>query len=194
MSNMKQKTAISIFASGGIGDLAVRAAGWEVLVANELLPDRAELFKRNYPETEMLQGDIRQLENTIISKTKSLLNGRPLDLLFATPPCQGMSKNGRGKLLRGIRDGLKPNLDERNQLIINAVNCIKALKPRLVVFENVAEMQNTLIPTPDGEIVNLLEYVVAELSPEYQGAWEVVEFADYGVPQRRQRLITVFKE
>jgi len=192
MSNMKQKTALSLFASGGIGDIAVRASGWDVLVANELLLDRAELFKRNYPESEMLQGDIRLLEDEIISRTKSLLGGRPLDLLFATPPCQGMSKNGRGKLLRGIRDGMKPNLDERNQLIINAVNCVHALKPRLVVFENVPEMQNTFIQNPKGEIVNLLEYVAAELSPQYEGSWEVVEFADYGVPQRRQRLITIF--
>lgn len=186
------KTAISLFASGGIGDLAVRAAGWHVLVANELLDDRVQLFKSNYPETKVISGDIRKVEGEIISTTKKLLNGRELDLLFATPPCQGMSKNGRGKLLRGIRDGLKPKLDERNQLIVNAVNCIKALKPRLVVFENVPEMEDTLIEDDDGELINLLDYVVRKLAPTYKGKWEVVEFADYGVPQRRQRLITVF--
>lgn len=191
---MKNKTAISLFASGGIGDLAVRAANWDVLVANELLVDRAEVFKKNYPETLMIQGDIRVVGDQIISETKRLLNGRVLDLLFATPPCQGMSKNGRGKLLRGIRDGLKPKLDERNQLILNAVNCIKSLNPRLVVFENVPEMENTVIESRNGELVNLLDYVKEELSPKYNGSWEVVEFADFGVPQRRKRLITIFTQ
>lgn len=185
-------TAISLFASGGIGDLSVSNTGWDVLLANELLEDRAELLKFNHPNTEVLVGDIRKLEAQIITRTLALLNGKQLDLLFATPPCQGMSKNGRGKLLKGIRDGQKPKLDERNQLIINAVNCIKKLKPRLVVFENVPEMQYTMINNEEGNLVNLLDYVVNELSPEYIGNWEVVEFADYGVPQRRQRLITVF--
>jgi DNA (cytosine-5)-methyltransferase 1 len=46
------------------------------------------------------------------------LSGVELDILFATPPCQGMSKNGRGKLLQGIREGKKPSLDSRNRLII----------------------------------------------------------------------------
>jgi len=186
------RTAVSLFASGGIGDLSVKAAGWHVLVANELLEDRANVFRSNFPETLMINGDIRLLESEIISKTKGLLKGKELDLLFATPPCQGMSKNGRGKLLKGIRDGLKPKLDERNQLIINAVNCIKALKPRLVVFENVPEMEYTVIESLKGELVNLLEWVKQSLEPEYSGSWAVVEFADYGVPQRRQRLITIF--
>jgi DNA (cytosine-5)-methyltransferase 1 len=186
------RTAVSLFASGGIGDLALKGAGWSVLVANELLEDRASVFCANFPETKMLCGDIRKLENEIITKTLKLLNGRELDLIFATPPCQGMSKNGRGKLLRGIRNGLKPKLDERNQLIINAINCIKELKPRLIVFENVAEMESTLIESPEGKLVNVLDWVKISLAPQYEGSWQVVEFADYGVPQRRQRLITIF--
>lgn len=192
MTRLKTKKAVSLFASGGIGDLAIREAGWHVIVANEILEDRVQLYRANYPETEMLAGDIRLLEGKIIERTKDLLRGEELDLLFATPPCQGMSKNGRGKLLRSIRDGLKPKFDERNQLIVNAVNCIKSLKPRLVVFENVPEMENTVIKDNAGIVLNILDYIVRELSPDYHGQWKVVEFADYGVPQRRQRLITVF--
>ncbi len=100
MTRLKTKKAVSLFASGGIGDLAIREAGWHVIVANEILEDRVQLYRANYPETEMLAGDIRLLEGKIIERTKDLLGGEELDLLFATPPCQGMSKNGRGKLLR----------------------------------------------------------------------------------------------
>lgn len=187
-------SAVTLFASGGIGDLALRAAGVKAIVANELLDERVELFKRNFPETEMIAGDIWDIKERLISRTKSLLGGRELDFLLATPPCQGMSKNGRGKLLNMVRNHGKAEFDKRNELIIPTVSIIKALRPRVVVMENVPEMENTLIPR-DGDVddlVNILDYVSESLADEYIGSWQVVEFANYGVPQRRQRLITVF--
>ena len=185
-------TGVSLFSGGGIGDLALRASGVEVLVASELLPDRASVFRANYPDATMIEGDIRQSKDQIIRMSMSRLGGRPLDILFATPPCQGMSKNGRGKLLNGVRSGVKPRLDERNRLALDAVEVAKALRPRLIVFENVPEMQNSLIEY-NGVVRDLLDLISDLLGSEYEGRWEVVEFADYGVPQRRQRLITVFR-
>jgi len=185
-------SGVSLFSGGGIGDLALRACNIDVLVGSELLTDRAEIYKANYPETEMIQGDILRTREEILQKAKEKLDGRELDVLFATPPCQGMSKNGRGKLLNGIRAGTKPEFDVRNQLALEALEIALVLKPRMIVFENVPEMANTLIVRKDGEVAGLLETLADHLGPEYRGQWEVVEFADYGVPERRQRLITVF--
>lgn len=185
-------TGVSLFTGGGIGDLAVRASGVEVLVASELLEDRAEVYRANYPETEMIIGDIRQSRDRFIDVAKERLDGRSLDILVATPPCQGMSRNGRGKLLSGIRAGVKPKFDERNTLALEAVAVAKALQPDLIVFENVPEMEFTLVENEHGDPEDLMEMIARILSPLYRGRWEVVEFADYGVPQRRQRLITVF--
>lgn len=185
-------TGISLFTGGGIGDLALRAAGVDVLVASELLADRAEVYRANYSESEVIVGDIRETKAKIISRSLERLNGRQLDIVFATPPCQGMSKNGRGKLLNGLRAGLKPQFDDRNTLALLAVQIALELRPRLLVFENVPEMENTLIERSDGTVAPLLDTMKEMLSPEYSGHWEVVEFADFGVPQRRQRLITVF--
>ncbi len=184
-------TGVSLFSGGGIGDLALRASGVNVLVASELLPDRAAVFRSNYPEIKMIEGDIRVTKEQIIQEAKARLQGRNLDILFATPPCQGMSKNGRGKLLRGIRSGAKPKLDQRNRLALDAIDVAVALEPKLVVFENVPEMQNALVEH-EGQMRDLLEVMSDFMGPSYDGRWEVVEFADYGVPQRRQRLITVF--
>ena len=184
-------TGISLFSGGGIGDLALQSVGIDVLVASELLPDRASVFRSNYPGTTMIEGDIRKNKDRIIQEAKCRLQGSILDVLFATPPCQGMSKNGRGKLLKGVRCGVKPKLDERNRLALDAVDIALALRPQLVVFENVPEMKNALIEY-NGQVRDLLELISELLSPDYEGQWEVVEFADYGVPQRRQRLITVF--
>lgn len=185
-------TGVSLFSSGGIGDLALRACGVHVLVASELLKDRAEVFRANYPETEMVIGDIRATKAGLVSRTQNLLGNRELDILFATPPCQGMSKNGRGKLLNGIRSGIKPTLDSRNSLALEAVAVALELNPKVIVFENVPEMEFTLVERSDGSVGGLLETISDLLSPCYVGRWEVVEFADYGVPQRRQRLITIF--
>lgn len=183
---------VSLFASGGIGDLALRNAGVEVIVANELINDRAEVFKYNYTDCQMLSGDISLLRDDIINATRKKLGNEPLDFLLATPPCQGMSKNGRGKLLNGIRKGERPVLDPRNRLIIPTMEIIKKLRPKVVVFENVPEMRDTPIDY-NSELIGILDFVKRELQPlGYVGSEEVVEFADYGVPQRRQRLIAVF--
>lgn len=184
-------TGISLFSGGGIGDLALHASGVDMLVASELLTDRASVFRSNYPDAKMIVGDIRETKETVIQEALARLNGRTLDILFATPPCQGMSKNGRGKLLNGVRSGKKPKLDERNRLAIDAIEIAKKLQPRIVVFENVPEMQNALIEH-NGELRDLLVLMEELLGSDYEGRWDVVDFANYGVPQRRQRLITVF--
>ena len=179
-----------MFSSGGIGDLALRECGVQTVVANEIVEDRAKIFERNYPEAEVVVGDIWTCKDEIVQKAKKILQGGPLDFLFATPPCQGMSKNGRGKLLNGVRKGVKPKLDKRNKLVIPAIEVAKSLKPATIVFENVPEMENTVIRDESGCLVNMIAYIENSLEG-YIGKAEVVEFADYGVPQRRQRLITV---
>lgn len=185
-------TAISLFCSGGIGDLAARNVGMEHLVANELLDDRCEVFNANYPTTTLIRGDIWDKQEEIIEATRQRLAGRTLDFAIATPPCQGMSSNGMGKLLQGVRSGKKPRQDERNRLIIPTMNVITALMPRVVCLENVPKMDSTIILSEEGQMVRILDYVRRRLGPDYVGRAEVVEFADYGVPEMRQRLITVF--
>ncbi len=184
--------AISLFSSAGIGDLALHANGISVLIANELLEDRASLHRKNFPLTNMMVGDIWKLKDQLIQSTITSLCGDELSFLLATPPCQGMSKNGQGKLLQGIRDGKKPKFDERNRLIIPTLDIVCALRPRTVVFENVPEMLDTLIEDENGNAIKIVDYIKFRLGSEYAGTAEVVQFADYGVPQRRSRLITIF--
>lgn len=191
-SPSKRLSAISLFASGGVGDLALRESGVDVLVANELLKERASIFRYNFPDTEMFDGDIWDLKDKIVEVTKKKLADRELDIVLATPPCQGMSKNGQGKLLQGIRDGKKPKVDFRNRLIIPTLEIIVKLHPKIVIFENVPEMRDTFIDDENGITVNIIDYIKDRLGKSYVGREEVVEFADLGIPQRRKRLITIF--
>ena len=187
-----KRTALSLFTSGGLGDLAVRQAGFDILVSNEKLEDRHALFAHNFPSTCAITGDIWEHSDRIESEARQRLGGRDLHLLYATPPCQGMSKNGRGKLLSAVRAGRKPPLDERNRLIVPTMQLARRLRPETVLLENVPEMADTMILDEHGRPTPILGYVERALGSEYVGRAEVVEFADYGVPQCRQRLISVY--
>ncbi|MEC7986563.1 MAG: DNA cytosine methyltransferase [Myxococcota bacterium] len=181
-----------MFCSAGIGDLALRASGFDVLLASELRENRAQIFKHNYPDTDMIVGDIWTLQKEIVQRTKARLSGGTLDLLFATPPCQGMSKNGKGRLLRSIREGKKSKFDPRNRLIIPLMKIAQSLQPSVLMLENVPEMESTVILDAEEQPISVLDYMAKELGSNYTGAWKVIEFADFGVPQRRKRLITIF--
>ena len=185
-------TAISLFSSGGIGDLALRRAGFSILVSNEIHADRHAVFSFNFPDAHAVTADIWDAVDEVERHTRRRLGPHGLTLLYATPPCQGMSKNGRGKLLSAIRAGRKPKFDERNRLIVPTMELASRLRPEIVLLENVPEMKDTVILDEDGELKGILDFVSEALGPEYTGGGEVVEFANYGVPQRRQRLITVF--
>ncbi len=181
--------ALSLFSSSGIGDLGLSANNVETVVANELLEDRANLFLSNNPNCKMFNGNIWELQNQIIKYTKE--NYPNLDIILATPPCQGMSSNGMGKMLSDYRKGIKSKYDERNRLILPTLHIIKNIKPKWIIFENVPNMNNTYIYDENGNLVNIVEHIFNELGNEYVGKATVVNVADYGVPQKRQRLITI---
>ena len=189
--NNNKYNVLSLFSSAGIGELGIKACGMEILLSNELLKSRCALYHENYPETTSLCGDIWQLQDQIIDTWKDYNVGSPF-LIYATPPCQGMSFNSVGKRLNEIRKGKAPKDDPRNQLIIPTIQLAKKLKPEWLLLENVQEMQNTIIPIENGEYKNIIEYIREELGEEYVGVPEVVNCADYGIPQARIRLITIF--
>lgn len=184
------KYALSLFSSAGIGELGVKACGIDILLSNELLKERCLLYHENYPNTESICGDIWALQDKIIEEWKSKNVGNPF-LVYATPPCQGMSFNGLGKLLSEVRNGRRPKEDPRNRLIIPAINIIKELEPQWIILENVTTMTNTIIRTEENQYINIIDYIKEQLFDEYIGKAEIVNCADYGIPQSRIRLITI---
>ncbi|MBB5202836.1 DNA (cytosine-5)-methyltransferase 1 [Inhella inkyongensis] len=183
--------ALSLFSSAGIGDLGVIASGLQLVMANELLSQRVSLYRENF-EHDILEGDIWQLKQQIVTSTTDALGEDELFLLYATPPCQGMSSNGMGKLKSEISFGRRDTEDQRNRLIIPTMDIAVKLKPRWVLLENVPGMERTAIRTTGEQTVNIIDYVSERLGEEYEGKAEVVACEDYGIPQRRKRLITIF--
>ena len=112
--------ALSLFANVGIGEYYLHELGVNVVVANELEEDRADFYRKLYPESNMICGDITSPE----VYDKILQASQGVDLIIATPPCQGMSvANAR----RADKD------DPRNSLIKRVVDFINDLNPKYVL-------------------------------------------------------------
>ncbi len=168
--------AISLFANVGIAETYLHDVGVNVVVANELIEERAKFYSHLYPSVNMIVGDITQSD--IFRKVASEAKKQNVDFLFATPPCQGMSCAGR-----------KDPYDPRNFLIYYAIEMAKVLNPKFILFENVTMQKHTKISL-HGKSVYIPEYVESELGEMYTFNEErIINTMDYGIPQSRQRYI-----
>jgi DNA (cytosine-5)-methyltransferase 1 len=185
--------AISLFSSAGLGELGLRSNGIEIIAASEIRQDRAAMYEENFAGARMFHGDIWDTKGALVEFVKETLCGNELFLVYATPPCQGMSTNGVGKLNAEARVGNRSGADQRNRLVVPAMDVICKLRPRWVLFENVSGMKNTVIDVNGrGRLSGIVDYIAEKLGREYVGRAEVVSCSDYGIPQIRKRLITIF--
>lgn len=177
MAEFKNRVkALSLFANVGIAESYFKELGIDVVAANELIEERCRFYSHLYPEVTMIQGDIR--EEAVFSRVIREAKNANVEMLIATPPCQGMSCAGR-----------KDPKDPRNFLVYYAVEAIKALRPRFVIIENVTMQQHTQI-LYRGEYIFIPEYIENELGEFYHfNKRRIVNTMDYGVPQSRQRYI-----
>ena len=177
---MKDLNAVSLFSSAGIGELGLREAGIRVLASNELLKDRHSLYAANFPGVRCFGGDIWAVEPDLVDFVRDQLNGDELFLLYATPPCQGMSSNGMGRLNHEVRAGTRSPVDERNRLIIPVVKVIRALNPRWILLENVPGMAQTVITDDSGKQVQILDFIREQLGDRYVGCAQIFACSDFG--------------
>ncbi|MFI3167381.1 MAG: DNA cytosine methyltransferase [Bacillota bacterium] len=167
---------LSLFANVGIAETYLKRVGVDIVVANELLPDRANFYKHLYSDCKMIQGDITNQEvfNDIVASAKK----SNVEFIIATPPCQGMSTAGKK-----LKD------DIRNTLIVYVVYIIKRIKPKYVLIENVPAILHTKICI-DGEWVLINDYLKGELGSMYAfNDNKIINAMNYGVPQSRERCI-----
>lgn len=167
---------LSLFANIGVAEAYLEEDGFDVVVANELDPKRASLYQQIYPKTKMICGDITNPEvyRTVIE------NSQGVDIVMATPPCQGMSTAGK-----------QDENDERNKLVLYAINAILYLRPQYAIIENVPNFVNTYIEYK-GEKKLLIDIIQEELQENYKISINIVNTENYGVPQSRERMIILF--
>lgn len=168
-------TGLSLFANIGIAEAYLHKLGFEIVVANEIDPRRAAIYKSIYPSTNMICGDItdKEIYKSIIEASKK----SKVDFILATPPCQGMST--AGKLDKD---------DIRNVLFQHAVDSILELSPKYFMFENVPAFMTTSIKSGDSEAI-IPDLIRQRLNDKYHLEFNVVNAQNYGVPQSRERMI-----
>ena len=183
----------SLFSGGGVGDVGIEwGCAIPVLAAAEIIPSRAQLIRKNFPATEVFEGDIWQLQKEYINFFKKELNGKRPWLLTLSPPCQGMSANGAGRISSSIRSGVRPREDERNRLILPGISVLEKLQPDWFILENVRRMENTIIRNEHDKPENILACLSRRLIPlGYSIRSNILNFSSYGVPHHRERLITI---
>ena len=169
---------VSLFSSAGIGETFFKDKGINVVVANELIEERAKLYSSLYKDTKMIVGDItnKKIFNKIIHES-----GENIDFLIATPPCQGISIAGKNRTLNEM---LK---DERNHLVFKIIDFINIKKPNYILIENVSNFLKLELPFK-GKLHTLLEILNILYGSSYDIEARVLDASEYGVPQKRKGI------
>ena len=183
-------TYISLFSSAGIGCYGFKMEGFECIATNELIERRLSIQKFNNKckyESGYICGDItsdeikEKLFNQIdLWKRKESL--KRVDVVIATPPCQGMSIANHKKNDTEI---------VRNSLVVESIKIIKKVQPRFFVFENVPAFMRTVCTDIDGVDKPISEAIRNNLGKNYSYVSNVINFKDYGACSSRQRTVVI---
>lgn len=162
---------LSLFTGAGGFDIGFKAKGFKIILASDIWDKAQETYNYNYPKIPFLKSDIRLIsKETIMSLTK---NEVP-DVIIGGPPCQGFSVMGD-----------KNTGDPRNELYEEYLRLISDLDPKCFVFENVKGLKTMF----KGRFLNKLINQITALG--YNLHFKVFDSSEYGVPQKRERVILV---
>lgn len=195
-------SAVELFCGcGGFSRGFSKSGKFNILLGNDIKPEALKTFEINHSSDDIIPAtilkDIREVHLSTISdqlKYKGIEHGN-LDCLIGGPPCQGFSQLRRsedlhdGKRIK-FRGYSKLSKDPRNDLVLRFLDIADYLKPKYLVIENVPQMLNHGF---DGRLGKLSESVIEILEKDlgYSTKVQVVNTANYGVPQLRERAFFI---
>lgn len=170
---MARPIGIDLFAGAGGLSLGFEQAGFDVVAAVEIDPIHAAAHAYNFPTCAVLARSVQGLSGDQI-RAAAGIGDRPVDVVFGGAPCQGFSLIGQRALD-----------DPRNSLVRDFVRIVDELRANYFVFENVKGL------TVGRHRAFLQELIEAFTERGYviQSPWRVLDAANYGTPQHRERLI-----
>lgn len=169
----KELVAVSLFSGGGGLDLGLSLAGFNFKYSNDEVQYYCDTIAYNFPGCVTEAKDVRDLKGY---KIKELINNKKISLIAGGPPCQAFSILGK----RGSFS------DIRGQLVFDYIRLINELEPEAFVFENVPG----LLTLNNGEDWAQLYYHF-QAETGYDIYTDILNAADYGVPQIRKRVFVV---
>ena len=184
--NNKYLTYISLFSSAGIGCHGFKQQGFKCIATNEYLEKRIKIQKYNDKcefNTGYIQGDLssKEVQDKIYKELENN-NIDDLDVLIATPPCQGMSVANHKK---------NDNEIKRNSLVVESIKIVKEIKPKFFIFENVRAFLNTFCTDIDNQDKPIQETINLNLCGNYNILFKVINFKDYGSQSSRTRTLVI---
>ncbi|MGN8512302.1 DNA cytosine methyltransferase [Helicobacter pylori] len=183
-------TYISLFSGAGVGCYGLLEEGFECVATNEILEKRLNIQRINRKcklDESYISGDIKKPETkeTILKQigfySKKFGNDR-VDLVIATPPCQGMSVANHKK---------KNDEIKRNSLVVESVDLIKQIKPRFFILENVPSFYKTGCIDKNDNLLEIGSMIEQNLSGDYMLYDEVINFKNFGANSSRTRTLVI---
>ncbi|MFB1326103.1 DNA cytosine methyltransferase [Helicobacter pylori] len=186
----KTLTYISLFSGAGVGCYGLLEEGFECVATNEILEKRLNIQRINRKcklDESYISGDIKKPETKekILKQigfySKKFGNNR-VDLVVATPPCQGMSVANHKK---------KNDEIKRNSLVVESVDLIKQIKPRFFILENVPSFYKTGCIDKNDNLLEIGSMIEQNLSGDYMLYDEVINFKNFGANSSRTRTLVI---
>ena len=187
--SMGKRGYVSLFSSAGVGCYGFDLEGFDCIVTSELIERRIKIQKYNNVcslENGYILGDITDPEinkriTSQISAWKETYNESEVEVLIATPPCQGIS----------VANHKKNNELKRNSLVVESLRIIRQISPKFFVIENVRGFLGTLCTDVDGANKTIKEAITNNLAGHYNIAHRVMNFKDYGNNSSRTRTVII---
>lgn len=169
---------IDLFAGCGGLSLGFLQAGYSINKAVEFDPAIANTYKINHPEIDVLVDDIKNID------TAGVFNLGDAEVIIGGPPCQGFSMAG-ARIRQGFID------DPRNYLFKHYYNVVRTVKPKIFVMENVKGMLTMQKGKVFDEILSIFSDKDLNEGTPYRIYHKIVKAVDFGIPQKRERLIII---
>lgn len=179
---------ISLFSSAGVGCFGFKQESYTCTATLEINPKRLNIQKYNQKckyDTGYIEGDIQNKNIKLqlleeINNFKKREKIKNIDVLIATPPCQGMS----------VINTKKNNELNRNSLIIESINLILDIKPNFFIFENVLTFLKSIC-TDKNINKTIKEAILDNLSQTYSINYKVINLKNYGSNSSRTRTLVI---
>jgi DNA (cytosine-5)-methyltransferase 1 len=176
VKNHVRPIGIDLFAGVGGLSLGFEQAGFDIAAAIEIDPIHCATHEYNFPQSKTICANVVNLTGAEIRARAGIPLTTTIDVVLGGAPCQGFSLIGKR-----ILD------DPRNHLVFHYVRLVQELQPKYCVFENVQGLTLGQHAKFLGELITALNQAGYDVLDPYQ----VMNAADFGVPQNRRRLFLI---
>lgn len=180
---------ISLFSSAGIGCYGFNQEGFDCVATVELLEKRMQIqrynkkckYEEGYIVGDLESEDTHDLLDSAVSKFFKDNKKTDIDVIMATPPCQGIS----------VANHKKKNELKRNSLVVESIKITKKYLPKFFIYENVSGFAKTICTDIDGVDKTIDEAITHNLAEHYHIDIQVLNLKNYGSNSSRTRALVI---